>query len=214
MTESTSDAPPSVWFPSVLEYGGGTMHHAALRGDVEAIAKLAVDGTPVRARGGARRESSARASRRNDVSRAGTRRGFGRRDASACRRADRGFGARGGGADRAWSPRERGGRLGRDAAALHGRQSPDAWRDRGPRERCRRESSTAGDTHPPKERARRCCFFPLTFARARCRRGAKAPSASRATRPSTLLAGDGSTMWRCVRANATTVSLALVMRSP
>ena len=35
MTESTSDAPPSVWFPSVLEYGGGTMHHAALRGDVE-----------------------------------------------------------------------------------------------------------------------------------------------------------------------------------
>ena len=153
MTESTSDAPPSVWFPSVLEYGGGTMHHAALRGDVEAIAKLAVDGTPVRARGGARRESSARASRRNDVSRAGTRRGFGRRDASACRRADRGFGARGGGADRAWSPRERGGRLGRDAAALHGRQSPDAWRDRGPRERCRRESSTAGETPPARARA-------------------------------------------------------------
>ena len=68
--------------------------------------------------------------------------------------------------------------------------------------------------HPPQERAHRCCFFPLTFARARCRRGAKAPSASRATRPSTLLAGDGSTMWRCVRANATTISLALVMRSP
>ena len=60
MTESTSDAPPSVWFPSVLEYGGGTMHHAALRGDVEAIAKLAVDGTPVRARGARAERSSAR----------------------------------------------------------------------------------------------------------------------------------------------------------
>ena len=48
----TSESTPAVWFPSVLEYGGGTMHHAALRGDIEAIAKLAVDGTPVRFAGG------------------------------------------------------------------------------------------------------------------------------------------------------------------
>ena len=41
------DTPPPPWFPSVLEYGGGTMHHAALRGDREAIAKLALDGVPV-----------------------------------------------------------------------------------------------------------------------------------------------------------------------
>ena len=186
-SESTA---PAVWFPSVLEYGGGTMHHAALRGDIEAIAKLAVDGTPVRF---ARRNGAARASQRTSLAQVHD---VGLGGATplhvAALTADSELAA----------------------AELIARGAPvnaeDAWgatplhcmvANR------RMHGATAvlasgADVNRPLQaiytHRAGVLLSSLTRARARVRsrREAKARSVSRATHPSTLLAGDGSTMWR------------------